>query len=132
MMQNITDPKVAAAYDAFPPEVRNMAIILRALIYDVALQTHAVGPLHETLKWGQPAFLTSVTKSGSTLRIGAPRTGGCALYAHCATTIISSYVATFPDADKIEGNRAVHFSQPDDIVPARLRLLIRHALTYHI
>ena len=71
-------------------------------------------------------------RSGSTLRIGATKAGEAAIFAHCGTTIISTYAATFPDMDRIEGNRAVHFANADDIVPGRLRLLIRHGLTYHL
>ena len=117
-------PAVASAFDAFPPDIRAMALRLRALIHEVAAES----PVTETLKWGQPSYHVP---SGSPLRIGQPKTGGCALYAHCATTIISTYAATFPDLDRIEGNRAVHFHSMEDIVPDRLRLLIRHALTYH-
>ncbi|MEM9786443.1 MAG: DUF1801 domain-containing protein, partial [Pseudomonadota bacterium] len=70
--------------------------------------------------------------SGSTLRIGVPKQGGAALFAHCATDIIATYASTFPETDQIEGNRAVIFTGPDDIVPMRLRLLIYHGLTYHL
>ena len=86
----------------------------------------------ECLKWGQPAFTTPATKSGSTLRIGCPKSGGFALYAHCQTNIISSYAANFPGMDRIEGNRAVVFSDVDEIDSARLSHLIAHALRYHL
>ena len=124
------NPQVAAAFMALDADTREMAFLLRGLILNVAAQTPAVGPLTETLKWGQPAYLTAQTKSGTTLRIGQPKTGGCAIYAHCATTVISRYAAMFSDLDQIEGNRAVHFKTLADIVPDRLPLLIRHALSY--
>jgi hypothetical protein len=91
-----------------------------------------VGALDETLKWGQPSYLTTASKSGTTLRIGVPKQGGCAIYAHCATTVISGYAETFASLDVIEGNRAVYFASARDVVPDRIRLLIRHALTYHL
>lgn len=131
-MKPITDPKVQAAYDAFPADARASAIILRDLIFQVAKDIPKVGTLTETLKWGQPSYLTATSKSGTTLRIGATKTGGCAVYAHCATNVISTYADTFPDLDQIEGNRAVHFTHSQDIVPDRIKLLIRHALTYHL
>lgn len=131
-MTSITDPNVQAAFDAFPPAARETALILRALILDEAAQNDAVGALDETLKWGQPSYLTSATKSGTTLRIGLPKSGGCAIYAHCATTVISSFAEAFAGLDVIEGNRAVHFASARDIAPDRIRLLIRHALTYHL
>ncbi|WP_162617668.1 DUF1801 domain-containing protein [Yoonia maritima] len=131
-MKPITDPKVQAAYDAFPTDARTSAMILRDLIFQVAKNIPKVGGLTETLKWGQPSYLTATSKSGTTLRIGAPKTGGCAIYAHCATNVISTYADTFPGLDQIEGTRAVHFKHSQDIVPDRIKLLIRHALTYHL
>jgi hypothetical protein len=41
--------------------------------------TPGVGALHETLKWGQPAYLTPETRSGTTLRLGVPKSGGYAI-----------------------------------------------------
>jgi hypothetical protein len=132
MKQPMANDKVAAAYAAFPPEIQSMAMTLRDLVFDVAKDTPEAGEIEETLKWGQPAYLTPQTKSGSTLRIGPAKGGGIGLFAHCGTTIISSYANTFPNTDKIEGNRAVIFTHADDIAPERLRLLIRHGLTYHL
>lgn len=44
-------------------------LALRRLIFDTAKATKGVGVLQETLKWGQPSYLTPQTKSGSTIRI---------------------------------------------------------------
>lgn len=132
MIRPFADEKIKAAYDAFPPDARGMAMTLRDLIFSVAWDNPEVGAIEETLKWGQPSYLTSETKSGSTLRIGVPKNGVTALFAHCATDIVSTYASTFPNTDQIEGNRAVIFTTADDIVPMRLRLLIYHALTYHL
>lgn len=132
MIRPFDDPGVQAAFDAFPTDVRDMALTLRDLIFSVAWDTPQVGRVDEMLKWGQPAYLTPETKAGSTLRIGMASEGGAALFAHCATDIISTYATTFPGTDHIAGNRAVIFRKASDIVPARLRLLIFHGLTYHL
>jgi hypothetical protein len=131
-IRTFADAAVATVFAAFPDEAQKTAFELRDLIFDVAEQTPQAGPIEETLRWGQPAYLTSHTKAGSTLRIGLMKAGEVAIFAHCATTIISTYAATFPDMDRIEGNRAVVFPSADAIVPERLRLLIRHGLTYHL
>ena len=126
-----SDPKVAARFAGFPDALRPSLMSLRALIYQTASETEGVGPLLETLKWGQPAYLTPKTKSGSTLRLGLPKSGGFALYAHCQTTIISDFRTLFPSDFTFEGNRAVLFEDgaaPDD----KLRLMIKSALTYHL
>lgn len=119
---------VQAVFDSFTDETRASAMVLRDLIIAVADETPEADAVEETLRWGQPAY---VTKKGSTLRIGVPKSGGCALYAHCQSNIISSYAAAFPGADVIEGNRAVIFAHVDDIDVGRLRMLVHHALTYH-
>lgn len=127
-----SDPAVAAAFDAFPDDARPDLMALRALIFDVAAETDGVGALQETLKWGQPAYLTPETKSGSPIRLGAPKDGGVALYAHCQTTIISDFQGLFPDEFTYEGNRAVRFVEGGDLKPDVLSLLIKSALTYHV
>ncbi len=67
------DPKVASVFDNFPKADRKGLLKLRALIFETAAQTRGVGQLNETLKWGQPAYLTPVSKSGSTIRLGLPK-----------------------------------------------------------
>jgi hypothetical protein len=122
---------VAAAFQFAPPEARKGMLALRALIFKTAARLPEVGKMQESLRWGQPAYLTPQTKSGSTLRLGAPRSGGFAIFAHCQTDIISSFIATFPGQDQFDGNRAILFQNVQQIDPARHGLLIRHALTYH-
>lgn len=131
-MHPFQTPKVKAAYDAFGQKQRVIALILRELVFEVAMDTPQAGEVEETLKWGQPSFITPKTKSGSTLRIGVTKSGDTGLYAHCGTSIISDYAATFPGDDRIDGNRGVLFSTADDIAKDRLRHLIRHGLTYHL
>ena len=131
MTQPFEDPNVERAFQAFPDDVRGGLLAIRDLVFEVAQRTEGVGALQETLKWGQPAYLTPETKSGSTLRLGLPKTGGFAVYAHCQTTIISDFQALFPDDFSYEGNRAVHFASPEELPLERLALLIQSALTYH-
>lgn len=131
-MDNLLDDPVKAAYAAFPAPQRALADMLRDLVLEVARETPGVGEIVETLKWGQPTFQTVRPKSGTPLRIGMTKDGGVGLYVHCTTTVIRDYAATFPDSDRIDGNRGVLFKTKDDIAPDRLRLLIRHALTYHL
>lgn len=132
MNQPFASEAVKAAFDTAQPDARQGLLALRALIFKTAARLPEVGTLQEALRWGQPAYLTSETKVGSTLRLGVPKSGGFALFAHCQTDIISSFVATFPGHDRVEGNRAIVFDDIQQIDPARHGLLIRHALTYHV
>ncbi|MBN2742162.1 MAG: DUF1801 domain-containing protein [Rhodobacteraceae bacterium] len=127
-----TDPQVARAFAAFPVELRAGLLDLRALIFAVAARLPEVGRIEETLKWGQPAYLTPETKAGSTLRLGVPKTGGFAIYAHCQSRIIPTFRDRFPQEFTYEGNRAVHFAPGAALPEDKLSFLIAHALRYHL
>jgi len=128
----IIDASVAACFATFPRLERERLLRLRGLIFQVADDTAGVGRLEETLKWGQPAYLTAAPKSGTTIRLGLPKSGGVALYTHCQTTVISDFESLFPDDFTYEGNRAVHVSNDAPLPEQKLRLLIANALTYHL
>jgi len=72
------DPNVARRFASFPQDLRAPLLDLREMIFDIAQKTPGVGAIEETLKWGQPAYLTPVTKSGSTIRLGQAGVTGCA------------------------------------------------------
>lgn len=119
---------VAQAFDAFPRESREGLLRLRDRILEWADRNLEKGDLSEELRWGQPAYLT---KKGSTLRLGLPKQGGFAIYAHCQSTIIGDFADQFAADFEIEGNRAVVFRNPALADDPRIDSLIRHALTYH-
>lgn len=123
---------VARAFDDMSPDVQEPLQRLRRLILDTAAITPGVGPITETLKWGQPSYLTEETKAGSTLRLGCPKQGGFAIFTHCQTSIMADFQALFPDDFTFDGNRAVLFQADDDLPLDKLRFLISHALTYHL
>jgi hypothetical protein len=130
----IADPAVRAAFDAFPKAVRADLLRLRALIYETAATTPGVGPLEETLKWGQPAYLTTQTNAGSAIRIGVPRGSAdrYALYVLCRTTLADEFRRLYPRTLRIEGSRAVLF----EVAAAPPREALAHcialALTYRL
>ena len=126
------NPLVEAAYSSFPEATRLGLLRLRDLIFEIADETPGVGSLEETLKWGQPAYLTSETRSGTTIRLGFPKSGGFALYVHCQTTIIAEFRDLFPEGLDYEGNRAIHFQNTSELSSDAVGLLIARALTYHL
>ena len=123
---------IASAFAAFPEPERAGLLSLRSLIFETAAKTPAVGRLSEALKWGQPAYLTPETKSGSTIRLGIPKSGGFAIYTHCQTTLLTDFQILFPDDFQYEGNRAIHFCAGDGLPLEKLEILVRNALTYHL
>lgn len=90
-----------------------------------------VGRVEEALRWGQPAYLTPETRSGTTIRLGVPGPGKVAIYTHCRTTLIAEMRAHFPDGLDYEGNRAVHMNDAAPLPLDRVGHLVRAALTYH-
>ena len=61
-----TIPKVDVVFASYPNIVRDKMQFLRDLVIETAEEADDVINLEETLKWGEPSF---VTKNGSTLRI---------------------------------------------------------------
>lgn len=132
MKHPITDPNVSAVFGGYARGVQGDLLWLRDLILDTAADLPRVGRVEETLKWGQPAYLTPDTKSGTTIRIGANKVGGFAIYTHCQTTLMGDHQAIFDGQFTYEGNRAIHFGVGDDLPVVPLKQLITAALTYHL
>jgi hypothetical protein len=93
-----------------------------------------VGALEETLKWGQPSYLTPETKSGSTIRIDRHKSGDgrTALFFHCQTHLVDTFREIFRDDLEFESNRAIVLDAGDALPEEALRHCIAMALTYHL
>lgn len=133
-MRRFKDRSVAAVFAAYPVPVRAKLMALRDLIFETAAQTEGVGPLEEALRWGQPSYLTSRTKSGSTIRIDAiaGQAGGYAIYFHCQTTLVDSFMKRFGAIFRYEGSRALLFSASDKLPKTELSECIAAGLTYRM
>lgn len=127
------DPAVAAAFSAYPKPLQTRLQALRRLILDAAKATKGVGALQETLKWGQPSYLTTETKSGSTVRIDQVKAvpGQVALYFHCQTDLVATFRERYPQL-RYGGNRSILLDAEDDVPEAALRHCVALALTYHL
>ena len=133
-MKTFGSAAVAQAFENYPPAVRRKLLALRELIFETASATRGVGTLEETLKWSEPAYLTSKTKSGSTIRIGWKKSAPAqyAIYFNCQTSLVDTFRTQFPGDFKFEGNRAIVFNIADVIPRDPLACCIAAALTYHL
>lgn len=124
---------VEAAFAAWPLETRRCLLRVRQMIFEVAQTTPSVGPLTETLKWGEPAYLTASSKSGSTIRLGASKsaTPTAMVLFNCRTTLVESFRAHFPDSFTYQGNRAIQLPVSASFSEEALKLCLGMALTYH-
>jgi Domain of unknown function (DU1801) len=124
--------RVAEKFATYPASVRAPLLRLRALIFSTAAQ-EKVGALEETLKWGEPSYLTSESKAGSTIRMDwkPKKPGQIALYFNCQTNLVESFRTRFPDTFRYEGNRALVLDLAAPLNEKPLAACIAYALTYH-
>jgi len=137
-----TNSAVEAVFDSYPLQVQKKLLFLRQMIFSVAAETEGVGHIEETLKWGQPSYLTvhpksegkSGGKSGTTIRIDQVKSqaGQYAMYVHCQTTLIDTFREIYGNDFRFAGNRSIIFECKDKIPIASLRHCISLALTYHL
>jgi hypothetical protein len=116
----------------WPAPVRDQFNDMRALILKAA-QEADVGPLDESLKWGQPAWRPRRARQGSTLRLNwqdsAPQT--LALYVDCKTTISAIMRDIYPTEFIYETNRALRVTIGAPLPTQAIDHLARLTFTYH-
>src|SRR5690242_9956117 len=132
-MRPFADPRVASLFKSYPPALRNRLLALRALVFDTAATTEGVGRLTETVKWGQPSYLTAESGSGTTVRIDRLKAGdGYAVYFHCQSGLVAQFRQLYPDTFTYEGERAIRFGRTDRLPVRPLKHCIALALTHHL
>lgn len=129
-MTPIENPEVAAVFERYPAPMRDNLLFLRQLVYDTAAETPDAGPVEESLKWGEPSY---VTKRGSAVRMAwkpdAPQQ--YAMYFHCRTTLVETFRELYGESFTFEGNRAIVFENSAEVPVDALKHCISLALTYH-
>lgn len=124
--------EVQQVIEQYPAAVRESILLLRELILSTAAADRAVGEITETLKWGEPAYLTEETGSGSTIRLGwkASAPDRLAIYFNCRTTLVDTFRTLFPEL-RFAGNRAILFRADEPVPEDAVKECVRLALTYH-
>ena len=125
-----TTPEVELVFSRYPEGVRDKMLALRALILETAKELDEVGNIGETLKWGEPSY---VTKFGSTLRMDwkAKTPNQYAMYFKCTSRLVETFRDVFKDKFNFDANRAIIFQMEDEIPRNELKKCIMAALTYH-
>ena len=125
-------PVVADVFARYPAGARARLNEIRTLIFHVA-DDLGVAPLTETLKWGEPAYLTEARKTGTTIRLGW-RDGAVpdwAMFVPCSTDLVDRYRSLPGCPLRFEGSRAVLGALDTPLPEAPLAACIRMALMYH-
>jgi hypothetical protein len=127
------DRAVAAVLESHPKPIGSKLLALRKLILDTARATEGVGALEEALKWGQVSYLTSESKSGSTVRIDRVKSADdqVAVYFHCQTNLVETFRELYPKLS-YSGNRAILLDVSRKLPEAELRHCLALALTYRL
>jgi len=130
-MEIITTPDVYSIFSKYPVHVNEKLQFLRKLILDTASETESIDKITETLKWGEPGYITD---GGSTVRIGWKKSSPdqYAMYFNCKTRLVDTFKERYKNTFSYEGNRAIIFYMDNNIIPVNeVKHCIELSLTYH-
>jgi len=130
MLNTIENTDVREVFEKYPTNVQEQLLKLRELILSTAFKTDEVKEFEETLKWGEPSY---VSKVGSTIRLGLVKTNPkqYAMFFHCKTKLVDTFKELYDDTFTFEGNRAIVFDENDIVAIRELEHCILMSLTYH-
>ncbi|NHN24695.1 DUF1801 domain-containing protein [Flavobacterium jejuense] len=125
-----TNPKVDAVFANYPYFVKEKMQQLRELVIETAEEIEEISHIEETLKWGEPSF---ITKKGSTLRMDwkEKTPNQYAIYFQCSSRLVTTFRLVFGTKFEYEGNRAILFQTNQKIPKNALKECIKATLTYH-
>ncbi|MCG8413940.1 MAG: DUF1801 domain-containing protein [Pseudomonadales bacterium] len=123
------DASVKERFDSYPGKARSKLIRLRKLILQTGAE-YKVGPLEESLKWGEPSYSA---KGGSAVRIDwKPKfPDKCFVFFQCQTKLIETFKEIYGDTFEYEGKRAIVLTMENDIPAQELKHCIYLSLQYH-
>ena len=130
-MKVSTDPRIEEIFDRYPEAIKNKMKFLRQLALETAQESDSVHHLEETLKWGEPSFITNC---GSTLRMDwkTKTPNQYALYFQCNSRLVDTFRMVFEHTFQYEGKRAIILPIDQEKIPVEeLKECIKAALCYH-
>ncbi|KMW74681.1 hypothetical protein TI10_02630 [Photorhabdus luminescens subsp. luminescens] len=130
-MKAFQSNEVHSVFNNYPEQYQKPLLMIRELIFDVASKTKGVGLITETLKWGQPSYLTLETGSGTTIRLDRFGHSYVAIFFHCQTTLVDTFRTLFPELTYSK-NRAIVLDPKTDLPIDELSMCIEMSLTYKL
>ena len=129
-LQIKSSPEVELVFKEYPAPIRKKILNLRRLVIESAKEIEGLTDLEETLKWGEPSYLT---KNGSTIRIDwkHQKPDQYAMYFKCTSKLVSTFKVVYKDRFTFEGDRAIVFQMDEPIPEIELKNCIKAGLTYH-
>ncbi len=125
-----TNPEFEAKILSYPERVRPKMEYLRELVLQTAKEMPEINELEETLRWGEPSFITEI---GSTLRMDwkEKTPDQYQMYFKCTSRLVETFKQVFGDLFEYEKHRAIVFKLDDEIPVAELKKCIAATLKYH-
>jgi hypothetical protein len=126
----ITDPAFETKFANYPDIVRDKLHFLRELVIETAKEIPEITNLEETLKWGEPSF---VSKYGSTLRMDWKKKtpNQYQMYFKCTSRLVETFKIVFGERFNYEKSRAIVFQINQEIPVVELKQCIKATLIYH-
>ena len=122
---------VGNVFATYPAPARKLLLAIREMIYETATALPEAGRITETLKWGEPAYLTSAPKSGTTIRLAwspkRPETAG--IFVNCQTTLLDEWRSLYSGVLDLVGNREIRLPLGQPLPKDPIRHCIAMALT---
>ncbi|MCH9852401.1 MAG: DUF1801 domain-containing protein [Alphaproteobacteria bacterium] len=131
-MREFQNSDVEQKFLSYPEPQRQKLLEIRELIFNVAENDNRIGILTETLKWGEPSYVTEQTISGSTVRLGLFPKNKIAILFHCKTTLVESFREIYGDKFEYSKNRAILLNSHDRYNKDILSHCIFMSLTYKL
>ena len=134
IMMKITDPpmssEVKLVFDLYPEEIKSKLLFLRGLILETAVSIEGLGKIEETLKWGEPSYLTPQSKLGSTIRLGwkASAPEQYAIFFKCTANLVPAFKEKFPEVFTFGGKRSIDFHVDDNVSVNELKQCIAFSI----
>lgn len=129
---DMTPSEILNRTATWPENAQTCFAQLRGIVHDVATQAD-IGPLDESLKWGQPAWRPKRARTGSTLRVDwSPETPNRLLaFVDCKTDLAAQMDNRFPKQFHNDGRRALGFDLNAPLDEDAVWHLAHITLTYH-
>lgn len=119
---------VQTKFDDYPDSVKVRMIELRRFILSL-IEREELGPVEETLKWGEPSYLV---ETGSSVRIDwkMKTPNHFYVYFHCQTQLIETFRELHSDRLTFQGNRAIVLDIEQPLPTAELEQSLLMAFQY--
>ena len=122
-----------SAMTAWSEPARHALWACRGIFHETAERAE-IGPLDESLKWGQPAWRPRAPRTGSTLRMGwmAGRPRQLLFFVDCKTDLAARMSDIYPDLGENDGRRQIALPLDASLPEQPIAHLAQMTFCYHL